>query len=310
MITFKNDCTDPFFNQAFEEYVFENYTDDDIFFLWQNRPAVIVGQNQNIYREVNFFELEKRNIPVVRRMSGGGTVYHDLGNVNYTFISDASENLCYDTFLNPVIKALRSLGLDAAKRGVCDIAVCGLKVSGSAQRTSKGRVLHHGTLLFSADLELLDKITAKTKNESIVTKGTLSTVSAVTDISEHLKEKMSVEEFKSRLERTVLCGAKTAELSEKELCEVKRLAKEKYQSDAWTFGKTPSFDFEKKGIFENRPIEVKYSAKRGFITEGYILCDFLCGGKGDLSGLSIAFENLKMISAALCGDGRLVKYLI
>ena len=75
MITFKNDCTDPFFNQAFEEYVFENYTDDDIFFLWQNRPAVIVGQNQNIYREVDFFELEKRNIPVVRRMSGGGTVY-------------------------------------------------------------------------------------------------------------------------------------------------------------------------------------------------------------------------------------------
>ena len=126
--------------------------------------------------------------PVVRRMTGGGTVYHDLGNINYTFISNSDRNLSYDRFLDPVINALCALGLNAHKNSVCDIAIDGLKISGSAQRTCKGRVLHHGTLLFDCDLTLLDYLTAKTKNQSIDTKGTLSTVSRVTNISAHLKD--------------------------------------------------------------------------------------------------------------------------
>lgn len=310
MITFENRRTDPFFNQAFEEYVFEHFQRDNIFFTWQNSPAVIVGQNQNIYREVDILKLSEKNIPVVRRMTGGGTVYHDLGNINYTFISNSDRNLSYDRFLDPVINALCALGLNAHKNSVCDIAIDGLKISGSAQRTCKGRVLHHGTLLFDCDLTLLDCLTAKTKNQSIDTKGTLSTVSRVTNISAHLREQMTVSEFESYLKNAVAKDAAIEQLSDEDIEGINTLCLEKYHSDDWTYGKTPSFNFKKQGLFKGQEITVEYSAKKGRITEGLITCECIETGRVDLAGQSIAFENLKRISSALCGNDDLIKYLV
>lgn len=148
MLTVRNVSHDPFYNQAFEEYVYQTYLDDDIFLLWQNAPAVVVGSYQNICREVHVEALRQRGIPVVRRISGGGTVYHDLGNVNYTYIVRASGTVDYDAVLSPVIAALNEIGVPARKNRTCDIAIGDLKISGSAQRMTKGRLLHHGTLLF------------------------------------------------------------------------------------------------------------------------------------------------------------------
>ena len=117
MLTFINESTDPFYNQAFEEFVFENYAEDDVFYLWQNRPAIVVGCYQNICREVNVHALRRRGVPVVRRMTGGGTVYHDLGNVNYSFMLRADGALDYDHFLDPVIVALNRMGIPPTKTG-------------------------------------------------------------------------------------------------------------------------------------------------------------------------------------------------
>ena len=139
MLTVQNVSHDPFYNQAFEEYVYQTYLDDDIFLLWQNAPAVVVGSYQNICREVHVEALRQRGIPVVRRISGGGTVYHDLGNVNYTYIVRASGTVDYDAVLSPVIAALNEIGVPARKNRTCDIAIGDLKISGSAQRMTKGR---------------------------------------------------------------------------------------------------------------------------------------------------------------------------
>ena len=156
MLTVQNRSHDPFYNQAFEEYVYQTFPDEDFFFLWQNAPAVVVGSYQNICREVHVEALRRRGIPVVRRMTGGGTVYHDLGNVNYTYILRTNGTMNYDHVLYPVITALNAIGVPARKNRLCDIAIGDQKISGSAQRMTKGRLLHHGTLLFSSDLSVLD----------------------------------------------------------------------------------------------------------------------------------------------------------
>ena len=140
MLTVRNVSNDPFYNQAFEEYVYETFRDDDVFLLWKNTPAVVVGSYQNICREVHVEALRQRGIPVVRRMSGGGTVYHDLGNLNYTYIVRANGTVDYDAVLSPVIAALNAIGVPARKNRTCDIAIGDLKISGSAQRMIKGRL--------------------------------------------------------------------------------------------------------------------------------------------------------------------------
>lgn len=149
MLTVLNSSHDPFYNQAFEEYVFEHFREGEIFLLWQNDPAVIVGSYQNICREVHVERLRQLGIPVIRRITGGGTVYHDLGNLNYTYISDGGAAIDYDQCLGPILAALNDIGVPARKNRTCDIAIGGGKISGSAQRMTKGRLLHHGTLLFS-----------------------------------------------------------------------------------------------------------------------------------------------------------------
>ena len=164
MLTFQTNSNDPFYNQAFEEFVFQTFREDDVFFLWQNRPAVVVGSFQNICREVHAAMLWEQGIPVIRRMSGGGTVYHDLGNVNYTYITRQEGLVDYDRSLLPVIRALNAIGVPAEKRGVCDITIGEKKISGSAQRAAGGRLLHHGTLLFESDLEVLEQMLSAGQN--------------------------------------------------------------------------------------------------------------------------------------------------
>ena len=149
--------TEPEFNLAFEEYVLENKREGDWLILWQNESSVIIGLNQNVSEEVDEAYVSSHGIRVVRRMTGGGAVYHDLGNLNYSFITEAGNTaeLSMQALARPVCSALRSLGLRAELSGRNDICIDGRKVSGTAQRLSGGRVLHHGTLLFDTDADAL-----------------------------------------------------------------------------------------------------------------------------------------------------------
>ena len=278
MLTVINPSHDPFYNQAFEEYVYQTFLEDDVFLLWQNDPAVIVGSYQNICREVHVESLRRMGIPVVRRCTGGGTVYHDLGNVNYTYITRSDGSVSYDEVLLPVIRALNDIGVPARKSRTCDIAIGDRKISGSAQRMTRGRLLHHGTLLFSSDLAVLDRITTHRKNDCFQSKGTQSAICTVTNIREHLARPMTIEEFRERLlDRMVPPGSPRLTLTAEQEAEVCRLRDEKYHSWEWTWGKTPAFTYEKTGVFAGAPIRVAYQAKRGIVSSVTVDCPLLDG---------------------------------
>ena len=276
MIQIETTSHDPFFSQAFEDYVFRTYREGDVLLLWRNRPAVVVGCYQNICREVHMRALLDRGIPVVRRMSGGGTVYHDLGNLNYTLISDQTGPLDYDRCLEPVIRALNALGVPAQKNRTCDIAVDGKKISGSAQKIAGGRVLHHGTLLFDSDLSLLDEITTGRKNDAFCSKGTESAICTVTNLRPYLQDDCEIVTFAKRLAEQLLPpGSEQIRLTEQQLAEVRQLADEIYHAWDWTWGKTPAFTYEKNAEFAGKPIFVRYEAKRGLLRNTEVRSDAL-----------------------------------
>ena len=305
MLTVCNFCKDPFYNQAFEEFIFQTFLEEDIFFLWQNVPSVVVGSYQNICREVHVETLRKLGIPVVRRMSGGGTVYHDLGNVNYTYITRQERLVDYDRCLQPVIDALNAIGVPARKNRTCDIAIGERKISGSAQRVTGGRVLHHGTLLFQSDLTVLDQITTHHKNDCFRSKGTISAICPVTKIADHLAEPMTLEEFQCRLlNQMAPAGSPHLTLTAEQETEVRRLRDEKYRSWEWTWGKTPAFTYEKSGAFAGVPIRVDYSAKRGIVSDAAIDCAALDGQEAArlLNGARLDPEGFAGICRLLAGD--------
>lgn len=304
MLTVQNFSHDPFYNQAFEEYVFQTFREDDVFLLWQNSPAVIVGSFQNICREVHVETLRRLGIPVVRRMSGGGTVYHDLGNVNYTYISRQDGMVDYDRCLQPVINALNDIGVPARKNRTCDIAIGEEKISGSAQRSAGGRVLHHGTLLFQSDLTVLDHITTHHKNDCFQSKGTASAICTVTNIVDHLAVPMTLEEFKQRLlDRMVPPGCPRLTLTAEQDAEVCRLRDEKYHSWEWTWGRTPAFTYEKSGTFAGAPIRVAYQARKGIVSNAEIECAALDGDEAArlLNGARLDPEGFDEICRTLVG---------
>ena len=305
MLTVQNLSHDPFYNQAFEEYIYQTYQDDDIFLLWQNSPAVVVGSYQNICREVHVEALRQRGIPVVRRISGGGTVYHDLGNVNYTYIIRTNGALDYDAVLSPVITALNAIGVPARKNRTCDIAIGDLKISGSAQRMIKGRLLHHGTLLFSSDLGVLDQITTHRKNDCFQSRGTQSAICTVTNIQEYLESPMTIGEFQDRLLRQMVPpGSPHLTLTPEQEAEVCRLRDEKYRSWEWTWGKTPAFTYEKSGSFHGAPIRVAYQAKGGIVSGAVIDCAAIDGALATqlLNGSRLDPEGFAAVCRRLAGD--------
>lgn len=248
MIYIKNDSNDPYFNQAFEEYVFEHFTpEEDILLLWINNPCVVCGRYQNLFQEVNLPAASERKIPVIRRNTGGGTVYHDRGNLNYTLIKAraADAPLDYNVFLTPVIQALNDIGVPAHKRNVCDIAIDNLKISGSAQSVKSDRVLHHGTLLFDANLANLKSLLTPVPGK-MESKAVKSVPSPVTNIKEHFTGEgyTNVNEFAKAL-KTALMGQNGIESAlSPEACEqIEKLSREKYRTWEWNIGKGPKFTF-------------------------------------------------------------------
>lgn len=254
---------------------------------------------------MKIWALRQRGIPVLRRISGGGAVYHDPGNVNYSLMTrQEGSGADYDRSLAPILAALHAMDVPAGKRRTCDLAIGEEKISGSAQRMAGGRLLHHGTLLFDADLAALEEISVQGKNPCVQTRGTQSAICSVTNIRWHLAEDMTTEEFQRRLlERMVPSPADHLELPEAQRREVCRLAEEKYRSWAWTWGKTPAFSYQRSGIFQGAPIAISYQSKKGILSEVKISSPLLDGDLAAslLNGAQLDPENLEQICRTLAG---------
>lgn len=208
MMYIRSSSTDPYFNLALEQYVFDFLPKTKAYFmLWQNDNTIVVGKHQNTVGEINVSFVKEHGIHVVRRLSGGGAVYHDLGNVNYTFIMDAgkSNELDISAFCKPVVDALRSLGITAEISGRNDITIDGKKFSGNSQYLKDGRMMHHGTIMYNSDLDTVEKALCVSKDK-IISKGINSVRSRVTNIAEHMEKIISTEEFITRICNSVLGG--------------------------------------------------------------------------------------------------------
>ena len=264
---FETRSTDPAYNLAFEEYVLTHFREGNILILWQNDNAVIIGRNQNTAEEINQSFVDAHNIRVIRRNTGGGAVYHDLGNLNYSFIADADgiDQAATQLFLKPVVDALCGLGLDARFSGRNDILVSERKISGTAQQLSKGRLLLHGTLLFDSDPNMisgaLNPDPTKFQSKSIK-----SVRSRVGNIRQYLQRDMDIGSFWNYL-RTKLTGGSTIcpNLSETDLAAIQKLKQEKYDTWGWNFGKRWS-----GGL-----LDIRMTISGGCISQLGIFGDFL-----------------------------------
>lgn len=268
---------DPFYNLAFEEVVLRSRKEGNYLILWQNDRTVVVGQNQNTEAEINRSFVEAHDIRVVRRATGGGAVYHDLGNLNYSFITDAgeTERLSMEVFTRPVVESLKGLGLQAEATGRNDILVDGSKVSGTAQRLSGGRILHHGTLLFDSDPDMVAGA-LNVDPSKFQSKSSKSVRSRIGSIRFHLREDMDLQTFWSYLKNTLAgSGFYEVQLNEQELADVERLRREKYATWEWNFGRSPRFDLTNKRRFEGGSLEVGLRAEGGHITDIAFYGDFL-----------------------------------
>lgn len=249
---------DPYYNLAFEEYVLLNRKDADYLILWQNENTIVVGNNQITEAEINRSFVEANSVRVVRRATGGGAVYHDLGNLNYSFITDYHEEdqLSMERFTRPVVSALRTLGVEAEATGRNDILAGGRKVSGTAQKIIGGRILHHGTLLFDSDPAAIAGA-LKVDASKFTGKGAKSVQSRVGNIRPLLKQDMDINGFWGYLKKE-LSGAyfSPVELSEAELETVRRLKAQKYETWEWNYGRSPAAAFHVKRRFQGGVLEV------------------------------------------------------
>ncbi|MDP4290293.1 MAG: lipoate--protein ligase [Bacteroidota bacterium] len=246
MLLIQRDQTNPYFNIAAEEYVLKHFS-EDVFMLWQNEPSVIIGKHQNTMAEVNQQYITLNNIPVVRRISGGGAVFHDLGNINFTFIKTIiGEDLVdFKRFIDPIIAVLQKLGVDARQEGHNDIRINGLKCSGNAEHVFKNRVLHHGTILYSSDLDTLG-IALRSHEERFDSRAVKSRRSPVTNIISHLPSKLSVSEFIERVyayQFSIGNDVRYYQFTDKDIAEIQNLADQKYKTWEWNWGYSPAYHY-------------------------------------------------------------------
>ncbi|GAB1453445.1 lipoate--protein ligase [Draconibacterium sp.] len=261
--------TDPYFCLAAEEYLLKNF-DDDIFMLWQSEDTVVVGKHQNALGEINYPFVRENNIKIARRISGGGTVFHDAGNVNFSFIKNVKSpsEISFKQFTAPVVEALAKLGISATTSGRNDLMINGLKISGNAEHVYKNRVLHHGTLLFNSDLNNLGQAIKVTPGK-YTSKAVQSKRSPVVNISQFLKTKIPVGQFirfllDVQLEKN---GNTIYELNETDIQTIDKLSTEKFQTWEWNFGYSPKYSFKNEVEIGGKILQIEMVVQKGMIEE-------------------------------------------
>ena len=287
---------DAYFNQAVEEYFLKNLSDDEsIFMLWQNRKAIVVGKHQNTIEEINTAYVKAHDIQVVRRLSGGGAVYHDLGNLNYSLMANMDKIKQDIQFLTqPIVKALRMAGLDVYFSDRNDLLVDGRKISGSAQYIKGRRILHHGTLLFHSDLDAISRA-LKASNDRIESRSIKSVRSQVTNIRNHLPE-LTIPVFKGNLQRVLAeeASLESYQLTQADRSAISILREERYSTWAWNYGRSPDYTINKERRYAGGKLSIDLSVKKGLIQSLRILGDF--HGEEDISEIESRLQDVRLVS--------------
>ena len=282
MIYLESSNTNPSFNLALEQYAFETLAgDDDIFMLWQNDNAVIIGLHQNTAEEINSSFINENNISVIRRLSGGGAVFHDLGNLNYSFISkvQAIEAVDFAQQSERIAQALISLGLRVEFSGRNDMTIDGRKFSGGAAYCRDGKLLYHGTLLFNTDLEKMSEA-LRVNSDKLVSKSVKSIRARVVNLSDYLD--IDIDEFKARIRKAIAGDAAEYALGTAESATVEAISRERYGTWEWNFGRNPEYDVIKRKRIEGFgslriTMSVEHGKIAGFSTDGDYFGNKKCG---------------------------------
>jgi len=292
---------DPRINLALEEYVLRHkLAGEQLLLFYVNEPSIIIGRNQNTIEEINPPFIESRGIHVVRRISGGGAVYHDLGNLNFSFISPYAPGYFnnYAAFTGPVVDVLRDLGVPAALGGRNDILADGRKISGNAQFARPDRMFSHGTLLFDSNL---DDVTAalNVKPGKIESKGVKSIRSRVANIAEFLRDPLTVPELQERiLDRIFPDGVRpTLELTDADWAAVNELVTRKYGAWEWNFGESPRANVQRAQRFPAGEIDVRLDVEQGRIERVRIYGDFM--GREDVAELETRLTGVRYDRASV-----------
>ncbi|MDQ0113925.1 lipoate--protein ligase [Paenibacillus harenae] len=298
-----NNITDPTLNLALEEYILRSLQgNDDYLLFYINEPSIIIGKNQNTVEEVNAEYVEANKLHVVRRLSGGGAVYHDLGNLNFSFImkDDGQSFHNFKKFTEPVVRALRKLGVEAEMTGRNDLQVGERKISGNAQFSTKGKMFSHGTLLFDSEIE--NVVSAlKANAEKYVSKSTKSIRSRVANITEFLSEPITIEQFRQHILASIFEDQSEIpfyELTEQDWANVQKLADERYRSWEWNYGRSPAFNMRQTKRIEGAgTFDVRLQVEEGVIVDAVIFGDFF--GRGDSSEVARRLVGTRYDAAAL-----------
>ncbi len=262
--------TNPYLNLAAEEYLLKNF-DTDIFFLYINDASVIIGKHQNALAEINIKDIKQRKIPVIRRLSGGGTVYHDLGNLNYAWIVNGEKNkpVNFNKYMNDIYRFLKSLDINVVQTANNDMAINGKKISGNAEHIFKNRLIHHGTLLYNSNLDDLDKALAGNFN-CYSTKAVQSKRAEVGNIISFMDKSVSVNAFRNALLhfiKTKHNNSVNYKFSDEDLARIENIATEKYATREWNFAYSPKYIFEKNISLKDEVINVQFNVQKGIILD-------------------------------------------
>lgn len=296
--------TDPRINLAIEEFVLKHLPmDEDSYLLFYiNEPSIIIGRNQNTIEEINADYVKEQNIHIVRRLSGGGAVYHDLGNLNFSFLTRDDGNSFHNfrKFTQPVIDTLQSLGVNAELTGRNDIQVGEQKISGNAQFSTKGRMFSHGTLLFDSHMEHVASA-LKVKPMKVESKSTKSVRSRVANITEFLTEPMTIEQFRATILRHVF-GMEPDQVPQYKLTEqdwekIHQISQERYQNWDWNYGRSPQFNVQNAKKFTGGIVDVRLEVKNGAIEHATIFGDFF--GLGEVSDVEAKLAGVRFEESAI-----------
>lgn len=277
-----NPCTDAHWNMAHDEFLLEGLCGEAVFCLWQNAPAVIIGLNQSAYAEVNLPYLEAHGIKLARRVTGGGAVYHDLGNLNYSIVGPAKE---VENYYDLMADALRRLGLPAERTGRNDIMVDGLKCSGWAKRLSKDRMMIHGTLMWDVDLEALTEALA-VPGSKLSAAGIASVRSRVCNLRPLLPQFKTIDEFKAALHGILADGDYEIHLTDTQKAQITEQVQKKFSTWDWVYGRSPKTEFKSTKKFPCGTVTAHYTLTHGVFSELEFTGDFI--GNRPASELSAA----------------------